>query len=106
MAGRYSYLQAFIVSPQLNLRIVEVRRISDGIAILEVLGEGRLLVSTRIRPPAGGYFNMAEASIQELQGKTEAEVFAMLDRRMDVVLERERNSETEPCLRNRRGDHD
>jgi hypothetical protein len=36
-----------------------------------------------------GYFNMAESEIKELVGKTEAEIYALLDKRLDKVLEKE-----------------
>lgn len=86
---RYSYKQAFIKSPKLKLRLAEVLRISDGIAILEALGEGSLLVGTK-RRPQDGYYSMAECTIEELRGKSEAEIFGLLDKRTDQVLERER----------------
>jgi hypothetical protein len=73
----------------LKFRLVEIVRISDGVAILEALGEGSLLVSTRKRPP-DGFHAMAECSIEELRGKTETEVFALLDSRTDKVIEREK----------------
>lgn len=86
---RYKYTQAFITSPKLKLKLIEINRISDGIAILGALGEGRLLVSTRKRRPNDGYFNMVECRIDELENKTEAEIYTLLDRRMERVLEAE-----------------
>jgi hypothetical protein len=62
-------------------------RISHGIVILEALGEGSLLVSTKKRPP-NGYYSMAECSIEELRGKSEDEIFAILDKRTDEVRAR------------------
>jgi hypothetical protein len=44
---RYHYKEAYIMSPKLNLAMIKVGRISDGILILTALGEGKLLVSTR-----------------------------------------------------------
>lgn len=78
------------MSPKLNHRIVEVLRISDGIAILEALGEGKLMVSTRRRPKDKGWHNMAVCYLQELVGKSEADVLEMLDKKTDKVLELEK----------------
>jgi hypothetical protein len=88
-ARKHRYRQAFIKSPVLKFRLVGVSRISDGIAILEALGEGTLLVSTRRRPP-DGYYSIAEVGVTELVGWTEAEVLAILDSRTDAMLARER----------------
>ena len=87
---RHSYKQAFIKSSKLEFRLIEVVRISDGVALLKALGDGSLLVSTRKRRVGEGYFNMAECPVRELVGKTESEIFDMLDQRMDKVLESER----------------
>jgi hypothetical protein len=76
------------MSPKLKLKIVEIRRISDGIAILEALGEGKLLVSTAKRPKGKGYLHMAECSLEELRGKSPVEIFRMLDRRTQEVQDR------------------
>ena len=73
------------MSPKLGGRIVKIERISDGIALLEVIGEGRLLVSTEKRKRGQGYFAMAECTVEELRGKTEQEVFEMLDKRTDQL---------------------
>src|SRR5687768_13731520 len=51
---RYRYKSAYIVSEKFfRLRMIQVHTISDGIAILEALGEGRLMVSTQRRSPTG-----------------------------------------------------
>jgi hypothetical protein len=47
------------------------------------------MVCTKKRPPDGGYFAMAKCAIRELVGKAEAEIFEMLDRRMDNLIETE-----------------
>lgn len=86
---RHRYVEAFIMSPKLKLAVVEVRRISEGIRLLEEYGEGELMVSTRKRPP-GGYYGMATCTIGELRGKSQSEVYAMLDRRTDQLFEGER----------------
>src|SRR5690242_19678065 len=91
MSGRYKYVEAFIMSPKLNLAMVEVRKIGHAILLLEALGEGTLLVSTRKRPPSGGCYSMASCSIDELSGKSVEEIYAILDRRTDKVLEKERS---------------
>jgi hypothetical protein len=82
---RFHYKEAFIMSPKLARRIVQVERISDGIAIIEALGEGKIMVSTARRDPSKGYFDMAECTVEELRGKSEAEIFEMLDRRTDQL---------------------
>lgn len=82
---RFHYKQAFIMSPKLSARIVQVERISDGIAIIEALGEGKLLVSTQKSTPSKGYFEMAECTLEELRGKSEQEIFDILDRRTDQL---------------------
>ena len=87
---RHRYKEAFIMSPKLRLAVVEVRRISDGIRMLDEFGEGVLMVSTRKRP-ASGYYDMATCTITELRGKSETEVFELLDRRTDRVIEAERS---------------
>lgn len=69
--------------------MVEVFRISEGIRLLEEYGEGVLLVSTRKRPSTG-YYAMAECAIAELRGKSREEIYDLLDRRTDRVLETER----------------
>src|SRR5688572_29172237 len=86
---RHHYRQAFIMSPVFKLRMIEVARMSDGLAVVEGLGEGDLLVSIK-KMPAVGVYAMAKCTIQELRGKTETEIFAILDRRMDAEIERER----------------
>lgn len=73
---------------KLKLRIVKVESISDGIAILEALGEGELMVSTMKRDPKKGYFSMAECTIGELAGKSEQEVYNLLDNRTDTILKK------------------
>jgi hypothetical protein len=78
---KYHYKEAFIMSPKLNLAIIQVATISDGINILRALGEGTLMVSTHKRDKKDGYFNMAKCDIAELIGKSEAEVIALLDKR-------------------------
>jgi hypothetical protein len=82
---RYHYKEAFIMSPKLKLRTVQVLTIGDGIAILEALGEGKLLVSTMVRDPKVGYFPMAKAEIKELVGKTKQEIYNLLDSRTDEL---------------------
>lgn len=44
---RYCYKECFLSSPKLQHRIVQTECISDAIAILEALGEGTLMVSTK-----------------------------------------------------------
>jgi hypothetical protein len=68
---RFRYKEAFIMSPKLDHRIVQVERISDGMAIIEALGEGKLMVSTLKRDRSKGYFEMAECTVEELRGKSE-----------------------------------
>lgn len=87
-ARKFRYKEAFVMSPKLKLRIVEIKRISDGIAILEALGEGKILVSTRKRPKEKGYLQMAECSLEELRDKTPAEILTILDRRTAAIEER------------------
>ncbi len=43
------------------------------------------------REKAKGYYSMAAATIDELRGKTEAEIFEMFNKRTDKVLEKERS---------------
>ncbi len=95
---RYSIKQAFVKSPAFKFRLIEVVRISDGILILEALGEGSLLVCTK-KKPADGYYNMAEADIKELTGKTEEEIRALLDRRTEAVLLAEQKRTALPARR-------
>jgi hypothetical protein len=73
------------MSPKLNLAIIQVATISDGINILRALGEGTLAVSTRKRDKKDGYYNMAKCEIGELVGKSEAEVIALLDKRTGEI---------------------
>jgi hypothetical protein len=80
---RYHYREAFISSPKLKLRTVQVLTIGDGIAILEALGEGKLMVSTKVRDPKVGYFPMAKCALKELIGKTKQEIYNLLDTRTD-----------------------
>ena len=80
------------MSPKLDHRIVQVERISDGIAILEALGEGRLLVSTEKRDKKNGYFAMTECTVDELRGKSESEIFEVLDQRTDQIQRTSRNT--------------
>ncbi len=82
---RHRYKEAFIMSPKLLYRIVEVANISDGIALLEALGEGQLFVSTKKRDKKKGYFSMAKCEIAELAGKTKQEIITLLDNRTDQV---------------------
>lgn len=82
---RYHYKQCFISSPALGLRIVEICRISDGIALLEALGNGELMVSVDRRKPGQGYFAMATATLKELRGKSEAEIYKLLDYKTDEL---------------------
>jgi hypothetical protein len=86
---RHHYKQAFIKSPKLKFQLIEVVRISEGIALLKALGEGSILVCTKKRTP-DGYFAMAECAIQELIGKTELEIFELLDKRTDRLMEIEK----------------
>lgn len=86
---RHHNKEAYIMSPKLKLAMIQVLRISDGIMLLEALGEGKLLVSTRVRDPAKGYYDMAKADIKELSGKSQQEIYDLLDRRTDAI-EREK----------------
>ena len=61
---RHSYKQAFIKRPKFNFQLIEVARISDGIALLKALGEGSLMAGTRKRPHESGYYSMAECVVR------------------------------------------
>ena len=80
---KYHYREAFVRSPNLGLNPIKVERISDGIAILKAVGEGKLCVCTRTRPKNGGWYTMAECDLRELSGKTEAAIYALLDKKTD-----------------------
>ena len=85
---KYHYREAFVTSPNLGLNPIKVERISDGIAILKAIGEGKLSVCTLKRPKTGGYYAMAECDLRELSGKTEAAILALLDKKTDQLSER------------------
>jgi hypothetical protein len=82
---KYHYREAFIRSPRLDASIIKVERISDGIRLLRALGEGQLLLCTRKRPASGQFYAMAECNFRELRGKTEAEIFALFDKKTDEL---------------------
>jgi hypothetical protein len=85
---RYHYKEAYIILPRLNLVTIKVERISDGILIFAALGEGQLLVSTKVRDPKVGDFPMAKAEIRELVGKTKQEIYNLLDWRTDSLRDK------------------
>lgn len=76
------------MSPKLNLAMIEVTKISHGILLLKALGEGTLMLSVlKARP--GHCHASADCTLEELIGKTEAEIYELFDKRMDKVLEAE-----------------
>jgi hypothetical protein len=82
---KYHYREAFVKAPTLGLNPIKVERISDGIAVLKAIGEGKLCVCTRTRPKTGGYYAMAECDLRELSGKTEDAIYALLDKKTDQL---------------------
>jgi hypothetical protein len=82
---RYHYREAFIMSPKLGHSMIKVACISDGIIVLKALGEGDLLVCTRKRPKKGGYYAMAKCELREVDGKSESEIFELLDKKTDAL---------------------
>ena len=84
-ARKYHYREAFVKSPKLGINPIPVERIGDGLAILKAVGEGKLLVCTRKRPKSGGFYAMAECDLRELAGKSESQIYALLDRKTDEL---------------------
>jgi hypothetical protein len=81
---KYHYREAFIKSPKLGINLIRVDRISEGLAILRAIGEGTLHVCTRKRT-SHRVLAMAECHLNELRNKSEAEIFALLDKKTDEL---------------------
>src|SRR5262245_42162995 len=82
---KYRYREAFVKSPRLAMNLIKVARISDGLAILKAIGAGTLYVCTGKRPKSAAVYDMAECDLRELRNKTEAEIFALLDKKTDEL---------------------
>lgn len=81
---RHRYTQAYIRSPKLRVPIVEVKRISEGVAVLEALGVGCLCLES---PEIAGCITV-ELDLGILSGKGPEALWKRVDAERDIAYAR------------------
>lgn len=81
--ARYRYRCAYIRSAKLKVPLVEVKRVSEGIAVLEALGVGSMFLESA---DAGGVFTI-EMPLELLSLSAES-FWARADAEMDIAIAR------------------
>ena len=81
---RHRYTQAYIRSPKLRVPLVEVKRIREGIAVLEALGVGSLCIES----PEGVGCVTVELDVKYVSGKGPETLWKLLDAERDIAYAR------------------
>lgn len=81
---RHRYTQAYIRSPRLQIPLVEIKRISEGVAVLEALGTGSLCIES----PEGVGCVTVELSVARVRGRGAESLWKIVDAERDIAYAR------------------